>query len=186
MFNVFCYRNKIFQIYFLVFLACWMFLGLPCVWASSSLESFSDPKNHLHRAKIYLAAGDYRRAVEACQSYIDLSPSVESYVYLIYVYEATDGYLGWLAKQDDWVKVGQLSSSMVNRGTIELVDPPNMLARMAKELLHEGLRHQFDITAAMANRLDKTRVNQLWGEQKLWRENHPDNWWAGVPKGWEW
>ncbi len=32
--------------------------------------------NHLHRAKIYLAAGDYRRAVEACQRNVDETPSV--------------------------------------------------------------------------------------------------------------
>ena len=60
----------------------------------------------LARAKVYLAAGDYRRAVEACQMNIDQSPSVESYVYLIYVYHALDGYLEWLSKRDEWVKVG--------------------------------------------------------------------------------
>ena len=63
----------------------------------------------LSRAKIYLAAGDYRRAIEACQIQINQSPSVESYVYLLYVYHALDGYAEWLAQRDEWVKVGQLS-----------------------------------------------------------------------------
>jgi len=140
----------------------------------------------LQRAKIYVAAGDYRRAVEACQLHIDQAPSVESYVYLIYVYHAIDGYLEWLAKQDNWGEVGRLSLSMVNRGTIDLVDPPDMLSRMAKEMLQEGLRQQFDIVAGMANRLDKTRADELWLERKAWEEAHPTNWWAGVPESWNW
>ena len=140
----------------------------------------------LGRAKIYLAAGDYRRAVEACQAYIDQSPSVEAYVYLTYVYYAMDGYLEWLAGKDEWGKVGQLSLSLVNRGTMDLVDPPEMLTRMAKELLHEGLRQQFDITAAMANRLDKARVDQLWQEQATWKSAHAENWWSGTPDTWKW
>lgn len=140
----------------------------------------------LGRAKIYLAAGDYRRAVEACQEQIDRSPSVEAYVYLTYVYHALDGHLEWLAAKDEWGKVGQLSLSLVNRGTMDLVDPPNMLSRMAKELLHEGLRQQFDITAVMANRLNKPRVDQLWQEQAEWRVAHPKDWWSGIPQDWKW
>ncbi len=140
----------------------------------------------LARAKVYLAAGDYRRAVEACQMNIDQSPSVESYVYLIYVYHALDGYLESLAERDEWVKVGQLSLSMVNRGTMDLVDPPDMLARMAKEILHEGIRQQYDVVAGMANRLDKSRADDLWLEVRAWEKSHPDNWWAGVPKPWQW
>ena len=129
---------------------------------------------------------DYRRAVEACQLNIDQSPSIESYVYLIYVYHALDGYLESLAKRDEWVKVGQLSLSMVNRGTMDLVDPPDMLARMAKEILHEGIRQQYDVAAGIANRLDKTRADELWLEVRAWEKIHPDNWWAGVPEQWKW
>ena len=140
----------------------------------------------LVRAKVYLAAGDYRRAVEACQMNIDQSPSVESYVYLIYVYHALDGYLEWLSKRDEWVKVGQLSLSMVNRGTMDLVDPSDLLARMAKELLHEGIRQQYDLVAGMANRLDRTRADEIWLEMKAWKKTHPENWWAGVPEQWQW
>ena len=140
----------------------------------------------LARAKVYLAAGDYRRAVEACQMNIDQSPSVESYVYLIYVYHALDGYLERLSKRDEWVKVGQLSLSMVNRGTMDLVDPSDLLARMAKELLHEGIRQQYDLVAGMANRLDRTRADELWLEVRAWEKARPDNWWAGVPEQWQW
>ena len=138
-----------------------------------SLSKDAVPQPPLARAKVYLAAGDYRRAVEACQMNVDQSPSVESYVYLIYVYHALDGYLEWLAKHDEWVKVGQLSLSMVNRGTMDLVDPPDMLARMAKEILHEGIRQQYDVVAGMANRLDKTRADELWLEVRAWEKNPP-------------
>ena len=159
------------------------FIGTPVSFAGSAAVNVQDP---LARAKVYLAAGDYRRAVEACQMNVDQSPSVESYVYLIYVYHALNGYLEWLAQRDEWVKVGQLSLSMVHRGTMDLADPPDLLARMAKELLHEGIRQQYDIVAGMANRLNKARVDQLWLEKQAWQRTHPDNWWAGVPEQWHW
>lgn len=165
-----------------------LFLGWCLTGTSSSVAENSMPyvAHPLERAKVYLAAGDYRRAVEACQMNIDQSPSVESYVYLIYVYHALDGYLESLAEHDEWVKVGQLSLSMVNRGTMDLVDPPDMLARMAKEILHEGIRQQYDVVAGMANRLDKSRADELWLEVRAWEKAHPDNWWAGVPESWHW
>ena len=67
---------------------------------------------------------------------------------------------------------------MVNRGTMDLVDPPDMLARMAKEILHEGIRQQYDVAAGMANRLDKTRADELWLEVRAWEKTRPDNWWG--------
>lgn len=161
----------------------WLCLGVSVTLASEDSGQAASP---LHRAKVYLAAGDYRRAVEACQLHIDRNPSVESYVNLIYVYHAIDGYLEWLAKQDNWGEVGRLSLSMVNRGTMDLVDPPDMLSRMAKEILKEGLRQQFDIAAGMANRLDKPRADELWLQRKAWEEAHPTTWWAGVPESWNW
>ncbi len=167
----------------LVLLLGWCFTGTSVSVAENPMQNVQPP---LARAKVYLAAGDYRRAVEACQMNIDQSPSVESYVYLIYVYHALDGYLEWLAKRDEWVKVGQLSLSMVNRGTMDLVDPPDLLARMAKELLHEGIRQQYDLVAGMANRLDRARTDELWLEVQAWEKTHPDNWWAGVPEPWRW
>ena len=166
-----------------------LFLGWCLTGTSVSVADAGDGPRAAHplvRAKVYLAAGDYRRAVEACQMNIDQSPSVASYVYLIYVYHALDGYLESLSKRDEWVKVGQLSLSMVNRGTMDLVDPSDLLARMAKELLHEGIRQQYDLVAGMANRLDRTRADELWLEVRAWEKARPDNWWAGVPESWKW
>lgn len=177
-------RSRTIHLSLLVLVLGWCLTGtsLSVADAGDDLRA----RHPLERAKVYLAAGDYRRAVEACQLNIDQSPSVESYVYLIYVYHALDGYLESLAKHDEWVKVGQLSLSMVNRGTMDLVDPPDMLARMAKEILHEGIRQQYDVVAGMANRLDKTRADELWLEVRDWEKSHPDNWWAGVPEQWKW
>ena len=140
----------------------------------------------LARAKVFLQAGDYRRAVEACQRNIEHSPSVEAYVYLAFVYQAIDGYLAYLAKQEDYVKVEQLSLNLTAREVIDIIDPPNVMPRMAQELIHEGLRQQFDITASMANRLNRARTDELWLQQSVWRESQPNSWWAGVPKVWQW
>ena len=176
-------QSRTIHLSLLVLLLGWCLTGSKVSIAENSMPNVQPP---LARAKVYLAAGDYRRAVEACRMNIDQSPSVESYVYLIYVYHALDGYLESLAERDEWVKVGQLSLSMVNRGTMDLVDPPDMLARMAKELLHEGIRQQYDVVAGMANRLDKTRADELWLEVRAWEKTHPDKWWAGVPEQWQW
>jgi len=140
----------------------------------------------LARAKVFVQAGDYRRAVESCQRHIDQHPSVEAYVYLAYVYQAIDGYLAALVKQEDYVKVEQLSLNLTAREVIDLIDPPNVMPRMAQELIHEGLRQQFDIAAATANRLNRARTNELWLQQSSWRESQPDSWWSGVPPEWNW
>lgn len=142
--------------------------------------------SHLHRADTYLAAGDYRRAVEACQEYLDEYPSVEGYVYLAYVYEAIEGYLAALQKKDDWVKVGQVALNLTSRELIDIIDPPNAMPRMAREMMHEGLRQQFDITSSMANRLDKKQTEKLWMQQTKWRKANPDDWWSGSPEKWDW
>jgi tetratricopeptide (TPR) repeat protein len=154
-------------------------------WAQSDQIS-ATTSERLARAKVYLMAGDYRRAVEACQRNIDLNPSVEAYVYLAYVYQTIDGYLGALVKQEDYVKVEQLALNLTAREIIDLIDPPNVMPRMAQELIHEGIRQQFDVTAAMANRLNPMRTDELWAQQTLWREAKPDSWWAGVPDVWTW
>ena len=161
----------------------WCLPGTPISLADSATPPSPPP---LARAKVYLAAGDYRRAIEACQIQIDQSPSVESYVYLLYVYQALDGYAEWLAQRDEWVKVGQLSLSLFTRGTMDLVDPPDMMPRMARELLREGIRQHYDLVAGQANRLDKARADRLWLEMRTWTKAHPDNWWAGVPDAWPW
>jgi tetratricopeptide (TPR) repeat protein len=160
-------------------------LQLSDSWAQS-VQIPVATNEHLARATVYLVAGDYRRAVEACQQNIDLNPSVEAYVYLAYVYQAIDGYLGSLVKQEDYVKVEQLALNLTAREIVDLIDPPNVLPRMAQELIHEGIRQQFDLTAAMANRLSRTRTDELWAQQTLWRQAKPDSWWAGVPDAWKW
>ena len=105
---------------------------------------------------------------------------------MAYVYQTIEGYLEHLSKKDEWVKVGQLSLNLGGREVIDLIDPPNVLSRMAREIIHEGIRQQFDVTAAMANRLDKESNRSMWTQQTAWREAHPDQWWAGVPEAWGW
>lgn len=141
---------------------------------------------HLQRAKIYLAATDYRRAIQACERELEDRPSAASYVYLTYVYQALSAYLDHLAKTDRWVVVEQVFINLASEGIRDLVDPPSVLPRMAKEMLHESLRQQSDVTAAMATRLDQPLVNRLWQQQAAWRKAQPDAWWAGVPEAWNW
>jgi len=167
------------------FLAAFFFVGMSS--AMSTSEVADDSRVFLlHKAKVYMMAGDYRRAVETCQLYLDTHPSVEGYVYLAYVYEAIEGYLAALTKKDEWVKVGQLSLNLTSSAMLDLIDPPNVLPRMAREIIGEGVRQQFDVTASMANQLDKTRTEELWAQQTAWREAQPDRWWAGVPEAWGW
>ena len=154
--------------------------------SKSMAEDSHAHSTELARAKVFIKAGDYRRAVEACQQNIDRNPSVEAYVYLAYIYQAIDGYLAFLAKKEDYVKVEQLSLNLTAREVIDIIDPPNVMPRMAQELIHEGLRQQFDIMSSMANRLDRARTDELWIEQTAWRKAQPDSWWAGVPTEWAW
>jgi hypothetical protein len=170
---------------FFLFVGLGGFLDVSKSMAETDLPQTTST-SELARAKVFVLAGDYRRAVEACQRNIDQDPSVEAYVYLAYVYEAIDGYLAFLAKQEDYVKVEQLSLNLTAREVIDIIDPPNVMARMAQELIHEGLRQQFDITASMANQLNRTRTDELWMQQAAWRESQPDSWWTGVPKEWKW
>ncbi|WP_447972847.1 hypothetical protein [Nitrospira sp. Kam-Ns4a] len=154
--------------------------------AGPSEARSDDGPGHLKKAKIFLAAGDYRRAVEACQRQVDEFPSAESYVYLTYVYHALDGYLDHLAKNDRWVQVGQLYLNLAFRGSEDLVDPPDVLARIAKEVIQDSVRQQSDISAAMAARLDNQTVARLWKQQTAFRQARPESWWAGVPDEWAW
>lgn len=143
-------------------------------------------QTNLHRAKVFLAAGDYRHAVEACQKEVETSPSAQSYVYLTYVYQAIDGYLDAMAKADRWVAVDQLYLNLVTRSVEDLTDPPDVLPRIAKELIQESVRRQSDVTAAMATRLDKGTTERLWKQQTAWRAAYPNDWWHGVPEAWNW
>ena len=143
-------------------------------------------QSNLQRAKIFLAAADYRRAIEACQQEVTEHPSAASYVYLTYVYHALDAYLAALAQADRWVGVEQLVRSLSSGRPDDLIDSPDVLARIAKELIHDSVTKQADVAAAMATRLDKPRVQALWRQQQLWRDQQPEHWWFGVPLQWEW
>jgi hypothetical protein len=142
--------------------------------------------HHLKRAKVFLAAGDFRRALEACQKEVEEAPSAASYVYVTYVLHAIDGYLDHLAAADRWVGVDQLYWNLIWQGPQDLTDPPDVLTRIAKEIIQESSRKQSDVTAAMAARLDEREVARLWKQQTAWRKERPDAWWAGVPAEWGW
>jgi tetratricopeptide (TPR) repeat protein len=156
-----------------------------CAWRDDRTPA-DFPQDHLRLAKIFLAAGDYRRAIESCQRQIDDHPSAESYVYLTYVYQAIDGYLEHLAKTDQWLKVEQVYLNLASNKTEDLADPPSVMARIAKEMIQGSVRDQADVAAAMAVRLDKETVNRRWQEQTAWRTANPDSWWFGVPDAWGW
>ncbi len=157
----------------------WVFLPLAY---SASVDS---PTN-LQRAKIFLAAGDFRLAIRACTQEVEHAPSVESYVFLTYLYHALDGYLESLSQQDHWVQVEHLYLNLAGRGIDDLIDPPEVLARIAKEIIQGGARRQADVTAKLAARLNTQRVNQLWEQQTRWRKVRPNDWWFGVPDEWKW
>nr|MBI3614326.1 hypothetical protein [Nitrospirota bacterium] len=154
--------------------------------ANAQATSSEQPRDHLKRAKVFLAAGDYRHAVEACRREVEETPSAQSYVYLTYVYQAIDGYLEAMAKADRWVAVEQLHLNLATKTVEDLTDPPDVLPRIAKELIQESVRRQSDVAAAMATRLDKATTERLWMQQTAWRNAHPDDWWSGVPQEWNW
>lgn len=167
----------------LLLIACAQCIGLGSAHTALAAEGTRD---HLKRAKIFLAAGDYRRALEACQKEVEEAPSAASYVYLTYVLQAIDGYLDHLATTDRWVGVEQLYWNLISQGPQDLTDPPDVLARIAKEIIQESSRKQSDVTAAMAARLDASEVARLWKQQTAWRNERPVGWWAGVPAEWGW
>jgi hypothetical protein len=165
----------------------WLLLGAATFGTfSHDVVAAERGRDHLKRAKVHLAAADYRRAIDACQREIDESPSAASYAYVTYVYQALDGYVEHLAKTDRWVLIEQLYRSLALTSTQDLIDPPEVLARIAKEMIQDGARRQSDVAAAMAARLDKETVARLWKAQTAWRSAHPDDWWAGVPDEWGW
>jgi hypothetical protein len=136
------------------------------------------------KLQLYLAAGDYRRALELLHRQIDDLPSAASYVHLTYVYQAIDAYLEHLSQEERWTAVEQLHLNLAYRATEDLVDPPGGLARMAKEMIQTSVRQQSDVSAVMASRLDKAESDRLWQEQAQWRTANPKTWWQEVPKVW--
>lgn len=139
----------------------------------------------ISKLHLYLAAGDYRHALELLQRQIDDVPSAASYVHLTYVYQAIDAYLEHLSREEQWTAVEQLHLNLTYHDTGDLVDPPGGLARMAKEMIQTSVRQQSDVSAAMAGRLDKAESDRLWTEQKQWRTENPTGWWVGVPPSWK-
>jgi tetratricopeptide (TPR) repeat protein len=140
----------------------------------------------LARAKVYLAAGDFRRAIEACRHEVETRPSAEAYLYLTYVYQALDAYVESMADHDQWVRLELLYLSLVTPKVEDFVDPPDVLTRIAKELMQSGARQQADIAAAMAAKIDPTAVSVVWPQQTAWRKAKPDGWWHGIPPEWNW
>ena len=138
----------------------------------------------LAKANLFLAAGDYRRALEACQREIDDAPSAASYIHLTYVYQAIDAYLEHLLQKERWMAIEHMYLNLAYRDTEDLIDPPGGLARMAKEMIQASVRQQSDVSAAMANRLDKAESDRLWVEKAQWRATNPEIWWQGVPETW--
>ena len=136
------------------------------------------------KAHIYLVAGDYRRALEACQREIDDAPSVEAYIRLTYVFHAIDAYLDHLSREERWNTVEQLYLSFAYKDPQDLIDPPGGLARMAKEMIQTGVHQQSDVSAAMATRLNKSETDRLWQQQAQWRKANPQTWWTGFPDAW--
>ncbi len=141
---------------------------------------------HLQRAKVFLAAGDYRRAVEACRQEVMDHPSAEAYSYLTYVYQALDAYAEFLAKTDQWVSMELLYLNLATGRPEDLIDPPDVLARIAKEIIQQAAQRQSDVTAAMATRLDQAATARVWAQQTAWRKSKPDGWWFGIPPEWMW
>jgi len=159
------------------------------LWSGcGSLSARAQPvqPTNLQRAKTFLAAGDYRRAVEACRQEVQEHPSAESYLYLTYVYQALDAYIEFLAKSDQWVAMEHLYLNLTSGGPEELLDPPNVLARMAKEMIQAASRQQADVTAELATRLDPSVTTVVWPQQAAWRKQKPEGWWFAVPPEWKW
>ncbi len=167
----------------LLFSMVWGALGLSgCVGQPAGYDR---EQGSFQRTGVFLAAADYRRAIEECQRMVMERPSVRSYAVLTYVYQALDAYVESLAKADRWVAVELLAASLGTGRPEELLDSPDVLARVAKELIQASARRHSDVSAAMAARLDEQAVAALWSRQQAWRRQRPDDWWLGLPDEWK-
>lgn len=169
---------------FIALFALLVFLGHGAASAESGTVSAVATHSTLAKSNLFLAAGDYRRALEVCQRAIDDAPSAAHYIHLTYVYQAIDAYLEHLSQEERWMAVEHLYLNLAYRDTGDLIDPPGGLARMAKEMIQASVRQQSDVSAAMANRLDKAESDRLWVEQTQWRAANPKTWWQGMPAAW--
>ncbi|MBM4133282.1 MAG: hypothetical protein FJ245_05865 [Nitrospira sp.] len=167
----------------------WLILGLALISLNPGQSRAADGRpmpSHTAQAKVFLAAGDYRHALQACEELIRERPSAAGYVYLTYVYQAIDGYLEHLSRAEQWGLVDQLYFNLAYKDPQDLVDPPGGMARMAKEMIQTSVRQQSDVSAAMATRLDRKETERLWKEQAAWRGAKPDGWWTAAPPAWQW
>lgn len=162
------------------------------VWGALALSGcigqpagYDREQSSFQRTGVFLAAADYRRAIEECQRIVMERPSAESYAVLTYVYQALDAYVESLVKADRWVAVELLAASLGTGRPEELLDSPDVLARVAKELIQASARRHSDVSAAMAARLDEQAVSVLWSRQQAWRRQRPDGWWLGLPHEWK-
>ena len=169
---------------FIALFALLVFLGHGTASAESGTVSAVTTHPSLEKSNLFMAAGDYRRALETCQRAIDDAPSAAHYIHLTYLFQAIDAYLEHLSQEERWMAVEHLYLNLAYRATEDLVDPPGGLARMAKEMIQASVRQQSDVSAAMANRLDKSESDRLWVEQAQWRAANPKAWWQGMPSAW--
>ncbi|MBX3123917.1 MAG: hypothetical protein KF854_12595 [Nitrospira sp.] len=169
-----------------VLTTCLLMLAIAVQEIYPSGLSATEHMAHLERAAVFLKAGDYRQALEACQAEVKDRPSARSYVYLTYAYHALDGYVQYLANTDQWVRVEHLYVNLSTGRVEDLLDPPDVLARIAKEVIQQAAQRQADVTAALAGRLDETLVKQLWQQQTAWRQARPEDWWSAAPPQWQW
>jgi tetratricopeptide (TPR) repeat protein len=102
-------------------------LGLmPVLAARSALEVYGQAVSRaagVEKTRLYLMAGDYRRALELCEQAIQEMPSVENYLHLTYVYQAIEAYLAQLSQDQSWMAVEQLYLNLAYRHTEDLIDP---------------------------------------------------------------
>lgn len=141
-------------------------------------------QGELKKVATYLAAADYRRALEECQRNLEADPSVESYVHMTYVYHAIEAYLTFLERSEQWKEVEQLYLNLAHRDAQDLIDPPGGLARMTKETIQTSVQQQADLAGAMATRLNRAATERLWAQQRAWRAEHSEDWWTTVPEAW--
>jgi hypothetical protein len=161
-----------------------LLFGLEQAPADQHDRHIQERRNGLQKVSTYMAAGDYRRALEECQRSLESDPSVGRYVYLTYVYQAIEAYLTVLDQSEQWLAVEHLYLNLAHREAQDLIDPPGGLARMAKETIQASVRQQGDLSAAMATRLNREETVRLWAQQTRWRTDHPRDWWFGIPDAW--
>ena len=150
----------------------------PCFDAGSRPLAASPTGQSLSRG------GDFRRAVEACRQEVWEHPSARSYLYLTYV-SGTRCLCGVAHKSDYWVGMEHLYLNLTSGSPEELLDPPNVLARMAKEMIQAATRSR--PTSRPSWQPGSIRLWLQWyGRNRLHGEKRPDGWWFSVPAEWPW